>query len=48
MTHKTTSQGDGTIVLTPNNEADQSATIVICHGLGDTAQGWEDVARVRR
>ena len=36
--------GDGTITLTPQNEADQSALMVICHGLGDTAEGFADAA----
>ena len=43
MTH-TTTHSDGTITLTPRNEADQSAAVVICHGLGDTSAGFEDVA----
>lgn len=42
--HVTTRQGDGTILVTPRNEADQSASIIICHGLGDTAEGFVDVA----
>lgn len=37
---------DGTIVVSPNDERLQSATIIICHGLGDTAEGWSDVAEV--
>ncbi|KAL7487833.1 hypothetical protein ACHAW6_013394 [Cyclotella cf. meneghiniana] len=44
MTFTTSRDSNGTIFVTPRNEADQSATIVLCHGLGDTAQGWEDVA----
>ena len=36
--------GDGTITVSPSNEADQSALVVICHGLGDTAEGFVDVA----
>ena len=44
MTHTTTRQGDGTITVTPTNEANQSATIIICHGLGDTSEGFVDVA----
>lgn len=44
MTHTTTRQGDGTITVTPQNEADQSATVVICHGLGDSSEGFSDVA----
>ena len=46
MPFTTTRDGDGTITVAPKNEADQSATIVICHGLGDSAQGFEDVAEV--
>jgi len=38
---------DGTIVVSPKNEADQSALVVISHGLGDTAEGFADVAEVR-
>lgn len=37
---------DGTIVVSPNDERMQSATVIICHGLGDTAEGWSDVAEV--
>ena len=36
----------GTITVSPRNEADQSALVVICHGLGDTAEGFVDVAEV--
>lgn len=36
----------GTITMTPKNEADQSALLVICHGLGDTSDGFDDVAEV--
>jgi len=38
--------GDGTVVVSPKNEADQSALVVICHGLGDTSEGFADVAQV--
>ena len=38
---------DGTITLTPKQETDQSALVVICHGLGDSAEGFVDVAEVR-
>eukprot|EP00934_Nitzschia_sp_Nitz4_P007812 Nitzschia sp. Nitz4//scaffold135_size62275//46161//47388//NITZ4_006356-RA/size62275-snap-gene-0.56-mRNA-1//1//CDS//3329535581//7802//frame0 len=34
----------GTIIIAPRDEASQSALIVICHGLGDTAEGFADVA----
>jgi alpha-beta hydrolase superfamily lysophospholipase len=37
---------DGTIIVTPQNEGDQSALVVICHGLGDTSEGFADVAEV--
>mmetsp|Transcript_21358 Transcript_21358/g.47696 ORF Transcript_21358/g.47696 Transcript_21358/m.47696 type:complete len:357 (-) Transcript_21358:603-1673(-) len=36
--------GDGTVTVSPTNEADQSALVVICHGLGDSAEGFVDVA----
>mmetsp|Transcript_3485 Transcript_3485/g.9924 ORF Transcript_3485/g.9924 Transcript_3485/m.9924 type:complete len:333 (+) Transcript_3485:58-1056(+) len=36
--------GDGTITVGPANEADQSALVVICHGLGDSSEGFADVA----
>ena len=39
--------GSGTITISPKQEADQSALVVICHGLGDTAEGFSDVAEVR-
>lgn len=44
MTSTTTRQGDGTIIVSPKNESLQSGTIIICHGLGDTAEGFVDVA----
>jgi lysophospholipase-2 len=44
MTSTTTRQGDGTIIVSPTNESLQSGTIIICHGLGDTAEGFVDVA----
>lgn len=43
-TTRTTRQGDGTIIVSPSNESLQSATVIICHGLGDTAEGFVDVA----
>lgn len=39
---------NGTITITPKKETDQSALIVIAHGLGDSAEGFVDVAVVRR
>lgn len=44
MPSTTTRQGDGTIIVSPSNESLQSATIVICHGLGDSSEGFVDVA----
>jgi predicted esterase len=46
MTFITERNGDGTILVSPRNEADQSALVVICHGLGDSAEGFVDVAEV--
>jgi len=45
--YTTERNGDGTIVVSPKNEADQSALVVISHGLGDSAEGFADVAEVR-
>ena len=36
--------GDGTITVRPADEAAQSALVVLCHGLGDSAEGFADVA----
>jgi len=47
MNFITERDGRGTITMTPKNEADQSALLVICHGLGDTSDGFDDVAEVR-
>jgi len=46
MTYRILHEKDGTIIVTPANELNQTATIVICHGLGDTAEGFADVAEV--
>ena len=46
MTFLTERIGDGTITVAPRNEATQSALVVISHGLGDTAEGFVDVAEV--
>eukprot|EP00560_Eucampia_antarctica_P006891 CAMPEP_0197823372 /NCGR_PEP_ID=MMETSP1437-20131217/708_1 /TAXON_ID=49252 ORGANISM="Eucampia antarctica, Strain CCMP1452" /NCGR_SAMPLE_ID=MMETSP1437 /ASSEMBLY_ACC=CAM_ASM_001096 /LENGTH=284 /DNA_ID=CAMNT_0043422505 /DNA_START=150 /DNA_END=1004 /DNA_ORIENTATION=- len=35
---------NGVITVSPRNEAQQSGLVVICHGLGDTAEGFVDVA----
>lgn len=48
MNFITERDGKGTITMTPKNEADQSAMLVICHGLGETSDGFDDVAEVRR
>jgi alpha-beta hydrolase superfamily lysophospholipase len=45
--HITERDGSGTITVSPRNEASQSGLVVICHGLGDTAEGFSDVAEVR-
>lgn len=34
--------GDGTLTVSPANEADQSALVVLCHGLGDSSEGFAD------
>lgn len=43
-THVTERDGSGTIVVSPRHEGTQSALMVICHGLGDSAEGFADVA----
>ncbi|KAL7549483.1 hypothetical protein ACHAWF_012750 [Thalassiosira exigua] len=43
-THATLRSGDGTVTIAPRSESSQSATIILCHGLGDTAEGFVDVA----
>lgn len=35
-----------TITVSPKNESDQSGLVVISHGLGDTAEGFADVAQM--
>lgn len=35
---------DGLISITPNNHTEQSGLVIICHGLGDTAEGFVDIA----
>ena len=42
MTH--TTLRNSIITVTPQNESDQSASVIICHGLGDSAEGFVDVA----
>ena len=39
-------RNDGTITVSPANEGDQSALIVISHGLGDSSEGFADVAQM--
>ena len=46
-TFTTERTGDGLVTVSPKNEGDQSALVVIAHGLGDTAEGFADVAEVR-
>lgn len=41
-----TERTDGTITVSPKNEAEQSGLVIISHGLGDTAEGFADVAEV--
>lgn len=44
MSSYTERSNDGTIVVSPQNESEQSALVVISHGLGDSAEGFVDVA----
>jgi poly(3-hydroxybutyrate) depolymerase len=37
----------GLITISPKDAKTQSALVVICHGLGDSAEGFADVAEVR-
>jgi hypothetical protein len=48
MSFVTERDGSGTITVSPRNEADQSGLVVISHGLGDTAEGFVDVAEVSK
>jgi predicted esterase len=43
----TSRSADGTVTVSPRDEASQSALVVFCHGLGDTSEGFADVAEVR-
>jgi alpha-beta hydrolase superfamily lysophospholipase len=47
-THTTERDGKGTVTVSPKDEASQSGLVVICHGLGDTAEGFADVAEVSK
>jgi len=44
--HSTTRKDDGTIIISPEKNL-HSASVILCHGLGDTAMGWEQPAQVR-
>jgi lysophospholipase-2 len=44
MSHTTHRDGKGLITVSPKKETDQSGLVVICHGLGDSAEGFADVA----
>jgi predicted esterase len=46
MSTHATERSDGTVTISPRNEASQSGLVVICHGLGDSAEGFADVAEV--
>jgi len=43
--HSLTKQNDGTIIIEPN-DGRHSASVILCHGLGDTADGWAQPAQV--
>ena len=43
-THFIERDGSGTITVSPRNETEQSGLLVISHGLGDTSEGFADVA----
>ena len=43
--HSITKQNDGTIIIEPN-DGRHSASVILCHGLGDTADGWAQPAQV--
>ena len=45
-THVTTRDGNGVVTISPRDETKQSALVVISHGLGDSAEGFVDVAEV--
>lgn len=38
------SSSDGLISVIPNNQTELSGLVIICHGLGDTAEGFVDLA----
>ncbi len=41
-----THRENGVITVSPKNESQQSGLVVISHGLGDSAEGFVDVAEV--
>mmetsp|Transcript_15221 Transcript_15221/g.32207 ORF Transcript_15221/g.32207 Transcript_15221/m.32207 type:complete len:300 (-) Transcript_15221:247-1146(-) len=44
-TTTTKRRGDGTIIIAPEDESRHSASVILCHGLGDTAEGWAPPAQ---
>jgi hypothetical protein len=44
--HTTTRGSDGTIIIAPDDCSRHSASVILCHGLGDTAMGWEEPVQV--
>lgn len=44
MSYITTRESNGLVTVAPRDESKQSALVVICHGLGDSAEGFVDVA----
>ena len=44
--HAISRSEDGTVVISPSDETHHSATVVLCHGLGDTAEGWVEPTQV--
>ena len=44
--HAVSRSKDGTVVISPRDEAQHSATVILCHGLGDTAEGWVEPTQV--
>ena len=43
----TSRRDDGTIVISPDDASGHTASVILCHGLGDTAMGWAEPAQVR-
>jgi lysophospholipase-2 len=46
MPYHTERSSDGTITVLPQKEAEQSALLVFAHGLGDTSEGFANVAEM--